>query len=106
MTNPERALQVWQVLLSLAHNRQTVTYESLAEIIRMGNISIGLTQPLTMLMNYCKENNLPPLTILVVQKNTGIPGPGLTTIEELNKDRETVFNYEWYKLKPLLVTNL
>ena len=106
MTRSERALQIWQVLLGLAYNRQTITYEKLAELIGMGNISVGLTQPLVLLMNYCKENNLPPLTILVVQKYTGIPGQGLTTIEDLNKDREDVFNYEWYKLKPLTFSDL
>ncbi|MCH7963155.1 MAG: hypothetical protein IH852_04365 [Bacteroidetes bacterium] len=101
MTRPERAMQIWQVLLGLAYNRQTITYETLAELIGMGNISVALTQPLELLMNYCKENDLPPITILVVQKHSGIPGQGLTTIEELNKDREKVFNYEWFKLKPL-----
>lgn len=106
MTNPERAIQVWQVLLGLAHNRQTITYEKLAELIGMANISVGLSQPLTLLMNYCKKNNLHPLTILVVQKHTGIPGEGLVTIEDLNKNREEVFNFEWYKLKPLTTSDL
>ena len=106
MTRSERALQIWQVLLGLAHNRQTITYETLAELIGMGNISIGLNQPLTLLMNYCQQNNLPPLTILVVQKHSGIPGQGLTTIEDLNKDREDVFNYDWFKLKPLQFSDL
>jgi len=67
----------------------------------MGNVAVSLTQPLELLLNHCKENNLPTITILVVQKHSGIPGKGLITIEELNKDRENVFNYEWYKLKPL-----
>lgn len=106
MTRPERALQIWQVLISLAHNRQTITYEKLTDLIGMGNVSVGLTQPLEIIMNYCKENNLPPLTILVVQKHSGQPGQGLTTIEELNADREKVFNYEWYKLKPLQIIEL
>jgi hypothetical protein len=106
MTRSERALQIWQVLLGLAHNRQTITYEKLAELIDMGNIAVSLIQPLGSLMNYCKTNDLPPLTILVVQKHTGIPGQGLTTVEELNKDREAVFNYEWYKLKPLTFSDL
>ena len=106
MNRSERALQIWQVLLGLAYNRQTITYEKLAELIGMGNIAVGLTQPLIQLMNYCKENNLPPLTILVVQKHSGIPGQGLTTIEDLNKDREAVFNYEWYKLKPISLIDL
>lgn len=106
MTRPERALQIWQVLISLANNRQTITYEKLSDLIGMGNVAVSLTQPLELLMNYCKGNGLPPLTILVVQKHSGQPGQGLTTIEELNVDREKVFNYEWYKLKPLQLDEL
>lgn len=66
----------------------------------MGNVAVSLTQPLEIVMNYCKQNKLPPLTILVVQKHTGIPGQGLTTIEDLNRDREDVFKFKWYQLKP------
>jgi len=106
MTRPERTIQIWQVLINLAHNRQTITYEKLAEIIGMGTMGVVVTQSLETLMSYCKNNNLPPLTILVVQKHTGIPGQGLTTIEELNSDRENVFNYEWFKLKPLQLDEL
>lgn len=106
MTRPERTIQIWQVLINLAHNRQTITYEKLAEIIGMGTMGVVVTQSLETLMSHCKNNNLPPLTILVVQKHTGIPGQGLTTMEELNSDRENVFNYEWFKLKPLLLDEL
>jgi hypothetical protein len=106
MTRAERALQIYYVLLGLAYNRQTMTYENLAEIIGIGNVAVSLTQPLEILMKYCKANNLPPLTILVVQKHTGIPGQGLTTIEDLNKDREKVFNFEWFKQKPLELKDL
>lgn len=106
MTRSERAIQIWQVLIGLANNRQTITYENLAELIGMGNVAVSITQPLELLMNYCKNNNLPPITILVVQKHSGQPGQGLTTVEELNADREKVFNYEWYKLKPLQLSEL
>jgi len=106
MTRPERTIQIWQVLINLAHNRQTITYEKLAEIIGMGTMGVVVTQSLETLMSYCKNNNLPPLTILVVQKHSGIPGQGLTTIEELNADREKVFNYEWLQLPPLKISEI
>ncbi len=51
-------------------------------------------------MRYCKQNNLPPLTIVVVSETTGSPGEGLTTIGNENSDREAVFNYDWYNLYP------
>lgn len=106
MTRPERALQIWQVLINLAHNRQTITYENLAETIGMGNMGVVVTQPLELLMYYCNSKKLPPITVLVVQKHTGIPGLGLITIEELNSDREKVFEFNWLQETPLNISEL
>ncbi len=43
MTRSERALQIWQVLIGLASNRQTITYESLAKLIDIGDVTIVST---------------------------------------------------------------
>ncbi len=69
-------------------------------------MSLSLAQPLDIVMNYCHSNELLPLTILVVKKRTGIPGHGLTTIEDLNGDREKVFNHKWYRMKPISLSDL
>ena len=50
-------------------------------------------------MFYCQQNEIPPLTILVVNQNTGLPGEGLTGAD-LNADREAVFNFDWYSIVP------
>lgn len=49
--------------------------------------------------DYCQQNQLPPLTVIVVNQKTGLPGEGLTDVE-LNADREAVFNYDWFNLYP------
>ena len=67
MKRSERALQIWQILISAAHNRQTLTYQIVGEITGMG--SGTQSQTLDMIMRYCKRNNLPPLTSLVVQRS-------------------------------------
>jgi hypothetical protein len=101
MKRAERAMQIWQVLISAAHNRQTLTYDMLGKLIGMGaNV---LAQTLGCVMDYCKRNGLPPLTVLVVRRDTGEPGTGLTTAEDLNRDRESVYAYEWYKMPPVQV---
>jgi alkylated DNA nucleotide flippase Atl1 len=100
MTRIERALQVWQVLTCAAHNRQVLTYELVAERIGLGGGARALAQILGIVMRYCEENKLPPLTVLVVKKGTGKPGTGLTTIEEVNRDRESVFGFGWHRLTP------
>ena len=106
MNRSERALQIWQILLGLAHNRQTITYKGLADLIDMG--AGTLAQTLGYIMRLCKSNGYPPLTALVVQSKSGKPGEGLTTVSQTNmdKDREAVYNFEWYKLIPIQVADL
>ncbi len=60
----------------------------------------SFAQLLHPIMCYCKQNQLPPLTILVVNEHTGSPGERLTTVENENADRERVFNHEWYNIYP------
>ena len=72
MRIPERALQIWSVLALAAKNRQVLTYDILAKLI--GVPRPGLGQLLEPIQSYCMLNKLPPLTILVVSEETGMPG--------------------------------
>lgn len=101
-TIPERALQAYLVLIGLAWNRQTITYGELSEYqmeFGRGGILSGL---LGCIMGWCYEQRLPPLTVLVVNNITGIPGDGLTTVEgeELPAAQQRVFKYNWFSLFP------
>lgn len=98
-----RALQIWQILISKAYNRQTVTYEVLAEML--GYKGAGtLGDRLGPIWALCEHHDLPPLTVLVVGKNTGKPGSGLEEHRDIDgtfdQARERVFNYDWYGLYP------
>ena len=97
-----RALQIWQILISKATNRQTLTYTELAKTMHLGGPfgPLSLKNYLDPVMSYCQVNNLPPLTIIVVNKATGEPGSGLSGLNNLNKDREAVFNYDWFGIIP------
>jgi putative restriction endonuclease len=92
-------LQIWQLLIGAARLRQTLTYKLVAETIGMG--AGTMSQPLELIMRFCEREQLPPLTVLVVNQETGRPGSGLSTLEEINRDRECVFNYEWFRMTPL-----
>jgi len=104
MTTYERALQIWQILISAAHNRQVLTYEIVGKHIGLG--PQALANHLGHIMNHCDRNGLPPLTVLVVKKGPGRPGKGLTTTKNLDEDRERVFTHNWFGLKPLETTDL
>lgn len=98
-TIPGRAVQIWQILVSKAHNRQIITYGILADYLGLAG-AIILAQPLNAIMYFCSQNELPPLTAIVVNAKTGLPGEGLKIDGDLNAVREDVFNYNWYGIIP------
>lgn len=109
MTRAERATQIWQVLVGAAHHRQLLTYQILAGLIGIGPEGKGagvLAQTLGLIMRYCEANGLPPLTVLVVNKETGQPGKGLRTVQELHTDRERVFTRKWLRMRPPQASDL
>jgi putative restriction endonuclease len=101
-----RALQAWQYLIGKAVNRQIVQYEEL-RILMEYPTSNPLTPILGCIMNYCEQHDLPPLTLIVVNKS-GIPGEGFTAEknEDYHQRREDVFNFSWFKLVPPTVEEL
>ena len=104
MTTFERALQIYQVLIGAAHNRQVLNYDIVGKLI--GVPRQGLAQHLGHIMRFCERNALPPLTLLVVKASSGEPGEGLTTVKDAHKDREAVFAHAWYRMRPLTVEDL
>ena len=93
-----RALQIWQILICKATNRQTITYGQLAKTLGFKGAGT-LGNLLGYLLTYCPTQNLPPLTALVVNRDTGIPGKGFT-IENVNAERERVFRFDWFAVVP------
>jgi hypothetical protein len=87
------------LLVCAARERKSYTYGNIANILGMGGANV-MTQFLKPIMLFCEHNNYPPLTVLVVNQETGLPGQGLITREEVNKDRESVFRFDWFKIEP------
>jgi len=104
MSTYERAIQIYQILIGAAHNRQVLTYPILSE--KIGVPTQGLGHHLDHIMRYCSHGGLPPLTVLVVQTDSGKPGEGFTNFEDLHRDREKVFAHDWYRMKPLTVEDM
>jgi hypothetical protein len=103
MTRGQRAQQIWQVLAGASHNRQVLTYSILAE--RIGTGAGTLAPLLGAVMHYCANAGLPPLTVIVVNKETGLPGVGLSTVADLGRDRERVFSTSWDTMLPPSATD-
>jgi hypothetical protein len=100
---PTRALQIYQVLVGLAWNRQTITYGALSRHQMEGYGTGGiLAGPLSCIMTWCRENGLEPLTVLVVNDATGVPGEGLTTVplRDWPAAQQKVFDFNWFSIMP------
>lgn len=93
MTVYERAMQLWPLLSYAAINRQTLTYDVVASLI--GVSKHGLGQCLEPVQAYCIQHDLPPLTVLVVSKTTGMPGPGFIAAEDIPEAHARAFDYDW-----------
>ena len=51
-------------------------------------------------MCFCERNKLPPLTMLVVNANTGKPGEGCRVEGDMDAQREKVFKFDWFSVEP------
>lgn len=94
----ERAFKAWKVLTDLASNDHNITYGNLAKAIGIHHRAIR--HVLGLIQDYCMQNHLPPLTILVVNKQTNEPGTGFIagSHDNLAEGRDEVHNYDWDKV--------
>ena len=81
-----------------ATQRRTTTYDALGALL--------LSHPLTLrsdldpIDDYCNEHGLPPLAVVCVDPKTGEPSRGNVGVFRLDKNRERVFNHDWFALVP------
>ena len=89
----ERAAQIWPVLAWAATSRQVLRYRILGKLI--GVPARGLGQLLEPVQSYRLLHGLPPLTILVVSEDTGLPSSGFTAASDISKTQLSVFQHDW-----------
>lgn len=95
MKASERSCQIWAVLAWAAKTRQNITYGQLAQVT--GGFTGGLGGWLEHIQSYCLLEKLPPLTVLVVQQNSGMPGSGFTgaSAGDLARAQAEVYAFDW-----------
>lgn len=99
--DPGRALQAWVILIGMAKRRESTTYELLSEKM-FGRPAAGvLARILGHVAFFCQDHALPPLTVIVVNKGTGIPGTSIPIdLSEAAELREKVYQEDWYDIVP------
>ncbi|MFW6413218.1 MAG: hypothetical protein ACOC0V_03705 [Oceanicaulis sp.] len=89
-------------IVQAARRRRTLTYAELGEAV--GLIARGLGLHLAALETWCAENGLPPLTLLVVKRDTGRPSDegryqgrryGEMSPDEIDRLQREVFDHDW-----------
>ena len=95
MKASERSSQIWAVLAWVAKHRQNITYGQLAQAT--GGFTGGLGNWLEPIQSYCIINSLPPLTVLVVQQESGMLGSGFigASASDLATAQAKVFSFNW-----------
>lgn len=90
----ERACAAWPVLIQVAKNRDTISYGKLGDEIGVHHRAIRYV--LGLIQDYCLSENLPPLTILVVN-GSGRPGDGFIAhdLNDFNGGLSYVWDYDW-----------
>jgi len=99
--HPDRAVQAWQILVGAAMRRQTLTYKGLAKAMYQREAQGVLNRVLGHIAFYCIDNDLPPLTSIVVGKGRGTPGSDIPVdLETIDLERENVYATDWYNIYP------
>jgi hypothetical protein len=99
--NSARSIQAWQILVGKAMSRETVTYAGLSKLMYQKEAAGVLASGLGHIAFYCMDNDLPPLTAIVVGKGPGKPGSGIPVdLSRIDEEREKVYQYDWYNVCP------
>lgn len=95
-----RAALAWTVLTGLAkQNKSEITYGELGASIGIHHRAVRFV--LGVLLDYCEESELPPLTVLVVNKTSRQPGAGFISWygDFVEQAREAVLLYKWSSMR-------
>jgi hypothetical protein len=93
VTVAERAVQMWPILVLAARNRQTLTYQIVEQ--STGMMAPGVGKCLDPIQSYCRVHKLPPLTVLVVGKDDGMPGTGFSAAADVPMAQAEVYKHDW-----------
>lgn len=93
MRREERAQQLWSLLGLAASNRQILSYGIVAKLTGVPPPSVG--DFLRPIQQFCIENDLPALTSIVVQEESGLPGEGFIAAEDVPAAQAEVFRHSW-----------
>lgn len=91
-----RAEFAWSLLIEQSKSKSLITYGDLGGLMSIHHRVVRY--PLHLIQTYCLKNDLPPLTILAVDRN-GRRGPGFIQNGEIDILERDVCGFNWDKLE-------
>jgi len=90
----QRAYLAWPILVAQAKSNKTITYKQLGDAIGIHHRAVRFV--LGLIQDYCMDEKLPPLTILVINQ-TGKPGGGFIAwdVDHFEEGFEKVVSFNW-----------
>ncbi len=99
MNSVEQASIIYPLLVRKCGEQNTVTYSEInAALGYKGNASgHAIRAGMDLIVLYCKENNLPQLTSLIINKKSGVPTEGYAygDGENILEEHKKCFNQKW-----------
>ena len=89
---------LWPHLVSAARNKKKLFYSDLAPHVATSSRHVG--KALGPILFFCMEERIPPLTSIVVNMHTQVPGSGFTRWETMaiSSAQARVYEYDWSKV--------
>lgn len=91
-------MAIWPLLVEVAGKRGKCNYGEIAGRLAYKS-ALPIISMLGGIMWYCLDFALPPLTIVVVNKRTGLPGAGLIVQGTVESETAKVWNHDWSREK-------
>jgi putative restriction endonuclease len=94
----ERAYRAWPILTRVAQNGERIKYGELSKELKLRHHR-PVKHVLEKIQNYCLDEKLPPLTILVENKK-GIVGKGFIAwdVDDLDTGLQKVYAFNWNEI--------
>jgi hypothetical protein len=95
MTECEWCEQVWPALVRQARSGQTINYQSLKDAVGFNGWQRTFSHCLGRIANLCHCEGWPIITVMVVNKATGVPGAGIPFVDDFDVELERVRAFPW-----------
>jgi len=97
MTQFDQAVLIWPVLALAARTQIILSYSDLEGFT--GIVAAGLGTPLGLIHRYCERRRYPRLNLIVVQRDSGLPGEGVPgkgmTPLEILVEQSKIYVFDW-----------